>query len=171
MLKKLQLGALGVIGFLLGFGGISAAANAIDPQDGSTDLAKGIYDAFAGGHKAYAAALALVLGTALVRKYLGGRIPALHTDAGATLLVLAGSYGSALAATLAAGGPLTLHMATTAGAIAFAAAGGYAAVKRLVIDPLAPHLPAWARGPVLWLFQHASDPTANNPDPQTVSKV
>ena len=149
----------GIFGTLAGFTVTARAADAVDPQDGSLDLAKTVYDAFAGGHRAYAAAVALVLAVALIRKYAGARWKALHTDAGSALLVLAGSFGATLAATLAGGGPATAQAAWMALCTAFAAAGGYAALKQLVIMPLAAKLPPWAAKVLTWLFVHASDPS------------
>ena len=157
MLKHLYITTLVAVAAYFSFSGVAVAANAVDPADGSTDVAKAIYDAFAGGHKAYAASLTLVIVVALARKYLGGRWKWMHTDAGSTIMVLAGAYGTALSASLAGGGPVTLHAAWSALVVAFGAAGGYAAVKRLVIEPLAPYLPESIRGPVVWLFEHASD--------------
>lgn len=143
---------------LVSFSGVSLAANAVDPIDGSLDAAKAVYDAFAGGHWALGAALSLVVGVALMRKYLGSSWQWLHTDAGSAATVLAGSFGASLASSLAGGGPLTLSLAWSAACIAFAAAGGYAMLKKLVVIPLAPKLPAWLQKPVLWLFEHQSDP-------------
>ncbi len=157
MLKNLYLAILAAAAAMFSFSGVAIAANAVDPADGSLDAAKAVYDAIAGGHSAYAAALALVLAVALVRKYAGGYCKWMHTDAGSTVLVLAGAYGTALAASLAGGGALTSHLAWSALVVAVGASGGYAAVKRLVVDPLAPELPAWLRPVVVWLFEHASD--------------
>lgn len=144
---------------LLGFSSVSHAAEAVDPQDGSLDLAKSVYDAMTGGHWAYAAAIALVLAVALARKGLGGRWQWMHTDEGSAAMVFAGSFGSALAASLAGGGPLTAHLAWTATLVAFGAVGGYATVKKIIIMPLAARLPAWLSSPLTWFFVHASDPT------------
>jgi len=157
MLKNLYTTLIAAAAAMLSFSGLARAGNLVDPQDGSTDVAKAVYDAFANGHKAYAAALSLVIVVALVRKYLGGRWRFLHTDIGSTLLVLAGSFGTALAASLAGGGPATAHAAWSALVVAFGAAGGYTAVKKVIIEPLAPYLPESIRGVVLWLFEHASD--------------
>lgn len=158
-MARIQLILATVVALLFSFTGVSLAASAIDPADGSMDLAKSAYDAITGGHYMYAAAVALVLAVALTRKYFGERWQWMHTDAGAAGMVLAGSFGAALAASLAGGGALTVQLAGSAFAVAFAAAGGYASLKKLVITPLAPHLPAWLQGPVLWLFVHAADPT------------
>lgn len=158
MLNKTLLFFVSLFTTLVVFTAGAHAANAIDPADGSLDVAKAVYDALHGGHYAYAAAMALVVAVALLRKYGGSAIPALHTDAGSALLVLGGSFGAALAATLAGGGPLTWPLAWSAACVAFAAAGGYATIKKLVVTPLLPKLPPWLAGVVGFLFVHASDP-------------
>ena len=157
MLRYVKVWTLMLATGLLMFTGTAMAANAVDPQDGSLDLARAVYDAMAGGHYAFAMAIVLVLVTSLVRKYGGERWKVLHTDQGAASLVLVGSFGSSLMAMLAGGGDPTPHMFWSSLAVAFGAAGGYAALKKLVIEPLAPRLPEWMRPTVVWLFEHESD--------------
>ena len=172
-MKKIYLLLTATVLLLLSFTGISLAAAAVDPVDDSpVDVAKSIYQAFTGGHYAYAAAIALVVAVALTRKYLGARVPWLHSDQGSASLVLIGSFGTALVASLAGGGPLTIGMAEAAGMIAFVSAGSYGALNSLVIKPLAPKLPAWMQPIVLFLFQHASDPGNAAPaTPSTARRV
>lgn len=158
-MQRLYLILTGVAALLLSFTGVSAAASVIDPKDGSMDLMQSVYNAFNGGHYAYAAAIALVLAVALCRKYLGTTWQWMHSDAGAAALVFLGSLGAALASSLAGGGALTLHLTGAALAVACSAAGGYAAIKKIVIMPLVPRLPSWLQAPVLWLFQHDGDAT------------
>ena len=127
----------------------------------------GIENAWVVGHKAYAAALALVLLVALVRRYLGSRVPWLHTDAGSTVLVLLGSFGGALATALSGGADLTWKIAESAIGVAVIAAGGYGMIKQLLVVPVLCKWEAKA-GPttqkllrvVLWIFCHKQDPSA-----------
>lgn len=151
---------------LTGFTITAHAASVVDPGDGSLDIARSLYSALTGGHYAWAGALALVGAVALLRKFGGARWPALHTDAGAALLALGGAFGTTLAAALAGGGAVTWPMFAAAGATAFAAMGGYAALNKLVVQP---YLVPWAAKyawlkPLLTLvtlwFQHKSDPDA-----------
>ena len=156
---------VGALALLVGMNGAALAADTVDPQDGPLDLATTIYNAFTGGHRAYAAAVALVAVVALVRKKFGAKWPWMHTDAGSAAMVLAGTFGTTLAASLAGGGAFTGAMAWSALCVAFSTAGGYAMVKKLVVEPA--FVPLAARAPmplrqvlqaVIWFFQHASDP-------------
>lgn len=165
MLKNIQIWLLGAAAILLGYGGIAAAANSVDPQDGSLDLAKVIYDAFAGGHYAYAACVGVILAVALTKKagarYLGQKASDwLHGDVGGSLLTLIGSAATAMAAGgLAGGGPVTWALLKSSVLVGIGAAGGYTVIKKLIIEPLLKpleaKLPAWAQ-PILtaalWLF-------------------
>lgn len=166
MWSKTYLFLLAAFVTLTGFTLTAHAAALIDPVDGSLDMWGSIYNAVNGGHYALAASASLVVAVALCRKWLGGYFQWMHTDAGSAVLVLLGSLGAALTGALAGGGPFTWHLGYSALLVAFTAAGGYAALKKLVIVPLAPRLPPWLRGPVLWLFEHKSDinpPDGNSP--------
>jgi hypothetical protein len=134
---------LALIG-LLAFAGTALAANTIDPADGSLDVAKSIYNALTGGHYAYAGALLVILLVALTKRYLGPKIVWLHSDAGGATLALLASGATALAASLAGGGPVTLGMVKTSALVGVGAAGGYATIKALVVEPLLKPLEAWA---------------------------
>ncbi len=135
--------SLALIG-LLAFAGTAFAANTVDPADGSLDVAKSIYNALTGGHYAYAGALLVILVVALVKRYLGPKIVWLHSDAGGATLALLASGATALAASLAGGGPVTLGMVKTSALVGIGAAGGYATIKALVVEPLLKPLEAWA---------------------------
>lgn len=158
-MNKIKLWLLLAAVMLLTWGGVALAANAVDPQDGSLDVAKTIYDAITGGHYAYAAAAGLVLVVALVKRYLGPKVPWLHSDVGGSLLTLTGAFGGAMATSLAGGGPVTWSLAKSAIAVGVTAAGGYALIKKLIIEPLIKplraKLPPWAQpifSVVLWIF-------------------
>lgn len=162
----------GLVATLLGFTAVAHAANMMDPADGSLDVARALYGALTGGHYAWAGALALVGGVALLRKYGGTRWAALHTDLGSALLALGGAFGTSMAAGLAGGGAVTWPMLGAAGVTAFAAMGGYAAFKKIAIEPYlipwsqSPKTPAWLKWAllsVIYWFQHKSDPGADAP--------
>jgi hypothetical protein len=158
-MKKIQLWLLGLVVTMLAAGGVAMAANTVDPQDGSLDVAKSVYDAVSGGHYAYAAALGLILIVALVKRYLGSRISWLHSDVGGTSLTMVGATAGAMATALAGGGPVTWALMKTAMLVGIGAAGGYSVIKKLIIEPLIKplqsKLPAWAQpifSIVLWIF-------------------
>lgn len=96
------------------------------------DLAKPVLDAVLGGNYMYAAALALVLGVALLRRFGGAKYPILASKKAAPFMVLAGSFGAALATSLSAGAGVSLVMAWGAIKVAVAAAGGYALLKPIL---------------------------------------
>lgn len=152
MMKKLSplFAFLGLVVIaLLFFGGTAFAADAVAPTDASiTDLAKPVYDAFAAGHYMAAAALALVLSVALLKRYSGtGKVGTfVHSDVGGALTTLTMAFFGAIATATAAGATWHWSMLSTAGYVAFIAAGGYALVKKLVVPllkKLQPKLPAW----------------------------
>ena len=146
--------------FVLTFSATAHAAAAVTPADGSLwDLLTPVLDAFRSGHYLYAGSVALVLGVALTRRYLEPKYAWLGTDAGAAGLVLAGSFGATLAATLSDGQSGSWTLVGRALGIAFGAAGGYAVLKATVIGPYLKHLsqvgPKWMHYPaslVLWIF-------------------
>ena len=155
-----------IAAFVLTFSATAHAAAAVTPADGSLwDLLTPVLEAFRSGHYLYAGSVALVAAVALVRRYLEPRYAWLGTDAGAAGLVLAGSFGATLAATLSDGQEATWGMAGRALAIAFGAAGGYSAFKALIVGPYLKHLddvgPKWLHYPmslVLWIFQEDGHP-------------
>lgn len=168
---KLPLWLIGIFVILVASSGIALAANAVDPSDGSLDVAKSVYNALTGGHYAYAGALLVILVVALVKRYLGPKITWLHSDAGGATLALAGATATATAAGLAGGGPMTFALVKTSLLVGVGAAGGYAMIKSLIIEPLLKplqsKLPAWAQpvfSMVLWIFdkpEYAKQAEAN----------
>ncbi len=148
----------------------AAAAQGVDPTVADTsllDLLRPVYEAFSSGRYALTGALIVVVLTALVKRYLGNRISWLHSDAGGSAMALVASAASALAAGLVApGATITLSLLERALGVGVTAAGGYAILKNLVIDPilrpLAAKAPGWLQPVfqvVLWVFDHpATDP-------------
>lgn len=164
--KSALIVSLAFIG-LLSFAGFALAAGAAAPSttDGSLlDLAKPVYDAFMGGHYAYGAALLVVLMVALAKKYLGDKIPWLHSDAGGSLLALLAAMSAAVAAGLATpGASITLALLKSSLLVGIGAAGGYAMLKNLIIEPLlkplAAKAPAWMQPLfqlIFWIFDKPS---------------
>lgn len=147
---------------VLAFTATALAAGAVDPTDSSDQLVQLIYNAFQTGHYAYAVAAMIVVVVSLLRKYWNAKW--MHTDEGAAGLAFATAFGGALMTALGSSGTISLHLMLGAAAVACGAIGGYAAIKKLIIVPLAPHLPAWLRGPLVWLFEHELD-TAPPPPP------
>lgn len=152
--------SLGFIG-LLAFSATAFAADAVtDANSSILDLAKPVFNAFSGGHYAYAAALGVVLLVALVKRYLGDKVKWLHSDAGGSAMALVASAATAMAAGLAApGATVTMSLLKSALLVGVGAAGGYAVLKNLLIEPvlkpLAAKAPAWAQpifAIVFWIF-------------------
>ena len=145
--------AVGVL--VLCFSATAFAAGAASPQDGNLlDSAKTIWEAATGHHWWLAASLALVGAVAAFKKYAPTRAREWsHTDVGASVLLLIGSFGGALATGLAAAGTDAISLSLVEGAlkVAFGAAGGYALIKNLLVDPLLKSkwyqdkAPAWLR--------------------------
>lgn len=151
---------------VLAFTGTALAAGAVSPDDGSLlDLARPVLDAIMSGHYAAGAALALVLAVALARRYGVRYLPWLASDEAGAALVLAGSFGGAMATALLAGAPLSLALAWMSLQVAAGGAGVYVLAKKLLTRPLRwlqGKLPAWARPAidvVLWIFNR---PTAGS---------
>jgi hypothetical protein len=154
----------------------AGAAVSSTTGDGSAfDLLRPVYDAFAGGHYAYAGMLALVLVVALLKRYAPAKygISAfVHGDAGGSLLTLLASFGGAMATSLAGGAGISFAMAKTATLIAVGAAGGYAMIKKLIVEPLRnsawyqTKAPAWLKAGLqiaFWIFDKP-DPVASAED-------
>jgi hypothetical protein len=143
---------------LLAMTGTALARTAADvpPDLGDLlELAKPVLDAILAGQYWLAAAGALILAVGLVRRYVVPKVPFLQTDAGGTLLTFVVSFGGAMATSIAASaGIFSLALVKPAFGLAFAAIGGFLAVKRLVIpvfDWLADITP-WA--PLKWTFRY-----------------
>lgn len=147
---------------LVSFSATAFAADAVTPADSTSllDLLKPVYEAFSGGHYAYAAALGVVVLVALVKRYLAPKFPWLNSDAGGSAMALLAAFGTALASALAApGATVSLAVLESALLVGVGAAGGYAVIKNLIIDPILVPLeakaPNWAKpilALVLWIF-------------------
>lgn len=147
------------------FSATAFAAGAVaDPDSSLLDLARPVYEALSGGHYAYAGALLVILLVALTKRYLGDRIAWLHSDAGGSLLALLASSAAALGSGLASpGAVITLSLLKSALLVGVGAAGGYAMIKNLIIEPLlkplAAKAPAWTQpifALVFWIFDKPS---------------
>ena len=162
-MKKIIPVVTTALAFVVAFTATAHAAAAVEPTGGTLlNLLTPIYQAFLAGHDMLAGALALVCAVALVRRYGTASLPWLSTDAGSASLVMIGSFGTAMVATLATGTAATWTMAYHALALAFVSMGGYTALKKLVIEPYVTYLavkgPTWIHAPadfVLWAFQMA----------------
>lgn len=157
-----------VVIMLVSFTASAYAAGAVTPDEGSLlDLLRPVYDAFRGGHYIAAGALAVVFVVALLKRYAPGKLGAfVHSDPGGVLTTLVISFAGAIAAATGSGAAWHWSMLGTAGMIAFAAAGGYAMIKKLIVDPLRASVwyqskaPTWLKaclGVVFWIFDR---PTA-----------
>jgi len=123
------------------------------------DMLSPVYEAFAGGHYAYCAALGIILLVALIKRYGGDMWPALHGDLGGSLLTLAAAAATAMATALAVpGAHITLALLKSSLLVGVGAAGGYSMLKRLAMPALLAlqaKLPLWAQPIcrlVLWIF-------------------
>jgi hypothetical protein len=157
--------SLFILVFIGVFTATAFAAGAAMPEDANiADLLRPVYDAFVHGNKLYAGMLALIAMVALLKRYAPAKWrPFLYGDIGGSLLTLTGSFAGAMATTLGSGNPVSWMMVKTAGLIAVGAAGGYALVKKLLIEPLlrpwSSKAPAWLRpllAMVLWIFDKPS---------------
>lgn len=162
-----SLPALVVLGFIaiVAFGATSFAAGTATTATDSTsllDLLKPVFDAFNGGHYAFAAALLVVALVAVVKRYFSG-VKFVHSDAGGALLALITAAAAASATALAApGATFSLGLLKSALLIGVGAAGGYTVLKDLFVDPiLVPFLSKRSWGaPVLlvinFVFSHGA---------------
>lgn len=156
-----QIAALATIA-LLTFTATAWAAGTATGDESLLELVRPVIDAFRGGHYVAGGALALVFAIALVRRYAPGKVGKfVHSDAGGVLTALTLSFASTIAAYTSAGQSWKWSMLGTAGGIAFAAAGGYAMIKKLIVEPLLASswyqnkAPAWMKASlrvVLWIF-------------------
>jgi hypothetical protein len=146
----------------------------VSPDSTALDAAKAIYNAFAGGHYAYAAALLVVAAMAVLKQYSGtGKLARfVHSDAGGALSTLVTAMALALASALVApGAVLTFALLKTSFVVGVGAAGGYAVLKKVLIVPLIQPLyvwlakskwTQWAQKPfavVLWFFDRKDFPS------------
>lgn len=126
------------------FAGVSFAANAAAPEDGSwLDLLRPIYDAFAHGQYVLAGALALIPVVVVLRRYAAPRVEWLRSDLAAAGMTLAAAFGASMAAALGGGVAVSWAIVCNAGKIALTAAGGYSLLKPFALR-LISLLPAWA---------------------------
>lgn len=140
---------------LLSFVGTSVA---FAQSDAIIELAEPVLQAIMGGQYAAAAALALVLAVALLRRYGVKRWPALGSAAAGSILVLVGGFGAALATSLLAGSALSGTLAYSALKVSLLAAGGFSLLKPL-IAALQRKAPSWlspAFRLVSWVFDKPS---------------
>lgn len=154
--------SLGLVGMMLaGFVATAHAATAVAPDQGNLlDLARPIFDQVMAGHYLAAAAFALVLSVALVKRYAPGKFGTfVHSDPGGAMTTMLMSFGGALATATMGGAPWTWAILWTAFGVGIAAMGGYAAIKKLVIEPLLRPLmakaPLWMQplfAIVMWIF-------------------
>lgn len=148
---------------LLGFRATAIAADAVGvPSDASLlDLARPVFEAFSGGHYAYAGALLVILMVALAKRYGTPKIAFLSTDAGGAVMALSASMATAMVAGLAApDAVVTWDLLKSSALIGVGAAGGYTVIKDLLIEPflrpLAAKMPLWTQpifNVILWIFE------------------
>lgn len=169
-MKKLVTPLILVAMLCITFTATSFAAGAAVPEDGSLlDLLTPIWDAFTGKHWWLAGAAALVAGVTLFKKYApsGKARDFANSEEGAASLVLAGSFGAALVASLsgATAVPMSPALALDAFHVAAAAAGGYFLISMLVVKRLTnskfyqDKAPSWLKAAVslaFWAFQKKS---------------
>lgn len=163
MTKKV-LAIASLVGLMLvGMVATTFAAGSTLPEDTSLlDLARPVYDQIMAHNYLAAAALALVFMVALVKRYAPGKLGAIvHSDAGGAATTFLMSLGGAVATATIGGATWHWSMLSTAGLVAFAAAGGYTLIKKLIIEPLrssswyqnkAPALLKTVLGLVFWMF-------------------
>lgn len=166
--------SFGVAGVLLaGFVASAFAASAVAPDEGNLlDLARPIFDQVMAGHYLAATAFALVLAVALVKRYAPGKLGTLvHSDAGGALTTLGMAFFGAIATATMGGAPWTWAMCWTALTIGVTAAGGYAILKKVVIEPLLRPLmekaPGWLKpilALVMWIFDRPTMATQKAED-------
>lgn len=143
--------------------GDAVAAAATTDESSILDLARPVYEAFANHQFALMGSLLVILVVALVKRYLGDKIAWLHSDAGGSALALVGAAATALAAGLVTpGSHLSFDLFKSALLVGVTAAGTYAVLKNLVIDPilkpLARKAPSWLQpvfNLIFAIFDHA----------------
>lgn len=129
----------------LSFFGVTVAAAQGDIDFAA--LAKPLYESIASGNYAAAAAFALVLLVALVRRYGGERYPILSHKLIAPLLVFTASFAAAVASTAVADASVTLGTLFAALKVAVYASGGYT-VAKLYLDAVKGKAPSWLQAPL-----------------------
>jgi hypothetical protein len=139
--------------FVFCFVASACAVAVVDPQP--SEMLRFVIEAFSSGKYYYAAALILVGLVGAAKYYGASRIKWLTTDQGGAFLVLMGSFGAVLSATLADGSTPSLASVYQALIIAVTASGGYTIVKRLIVTPyLAPLVKKYpSLALILWIFE------------------
>lgn len=131
MIRTALIWAAAAAALLVTFAGTALAAVQVLPTEDSSlrDLATAVIDAFRGGHKIAAGALALFACLALAKKYVttGKAGLWLHSDLGGTVTVFLLSVTGAIAAA----DSLSPAVLWTAGGVGVAAIGGYAVAKTI----------------------------------------
>ncbi len=182
MTRAFKLGAAAILTFLAVFTGTAIASEAIAPiapahqyagllaqaapDPSLLDLLRPVYDAFAAHQYGLMGALLVIALVALAKRWGGASFPWLHSDMGGSAMALVVSAATALAAGLGTpGAHVTLELLKTAVFVGLTAAGGYAAIKNLLIDPvlrpLAAKAPAWMQ-PIFQLVFWVFDKQATN---------
>ncbi len=181
MIRILKIGGIAVVTFLGAFTGVALAADALGspapvvvqlaqaaPADPNwLELARPVYEAFARHQYGLMIALLVILLVAITKRWLAPKIPFLHSDAGGSAMALLVSMATAIVAGLMTpGAPVWpgVDLLKTALVIGVGAAGGYAMLKNLVVDPflrpLAAKAPAWMQ-PIFAILFFAFDKKAN----------
>ncbi len=152
-----------VFGVMMAFTATAFASTVVVPPDQSLlDMAKPVYEQVMAGHYIPAAALALILLVALLKRYAPGKAGAfMHSDVGGVLTTFATSLGGAVALATVGGAAWHWSMLWVSAGVAVAAAGGYTMIKKLVVEPLMrstwyqTKAPSWLKavmGLALWMF-------------------
>lgn len=156
--------------FVVAFTATAFAQGAVAPDDGAMGLVRMLWTALTGKQWWLGGALSVVLGVAMFKKYApaGRARDFANSNAGAALLVLLGSFGGALVASLsgASAVPMSAGLAWQALQVAVGAAGGYSILKPFADMLLnskwyADKAPAWLKavvGMVSWIFTKTSSP-------------
>jgi len=166
-MKTKILVSLSILGCLfVGLAGTAFAANVAGADDGSllTAILGQLWAALTGKQWWLACAAGLVAAVALIKKYTPEKYRKYtDSDIGGAVLVLAGSFGAALVASLsgASAVPMSGALALDAIKLALTAAGGYSLIKKLLVDPLLASkwynekAPAWLKAilsVVTWVY-------------------
>ena len=130
----------GLVALLAFTASASAAELVIDGDLG--ELVQPVLQAAQAGNWPWALAAALVLATAVMRRFGAKRWPFWASGQGAAILLLVGSFAASLATAFAAGAGLSWHLMKAALGVAITAAGGYSLIKTF-LPALQRFMPAW----------------------------
>jgi hypothetical protein len=139
------------------------------------DLARPVYDAFVNHQYGLMIPLAIVLIVALLRRLPGKVGTFMHSDFGGTISALSIGGATAVGAALAVpGAHVTFDILKAGFAAGVLAAGGYAVLKHVFVDPVLPKLaalaPSWLQ-PILNLFISIFDHSTAPKQPPTAEVV